>query len=114
MQRISVTMRERRMILVPALLVGQMLLVHWAAGGERPPAPPALRSFPSAFSEWTQLWEDPIAADIAGELRADQLLSRSYVQTSTGSVASLFVAWFQSQRAGGGQPHSPKLCLPAT
>jgi EpsI family protein len=26
----------------------------------------------------------------------------------------LFVAWFQSQRAGSSQPHSPKVCLPAS
>ena len=29
------------------------------------------------------------------------------------AVAGLFVAWFQSQRAGASQPHSPKVCLPA-
>jgi EpsI family protein len=60
-----------------------------------------------------RLNEDPIAADIAGELRADQLLSRTYASASR-SVASLFVAWFQSQRAGTSQPHSPKVCLPAS
>jgi EpsI family protein len=102
------------MILVPVFLLAQALLVHWAAGAERAPTPPVLSSFPSEFGEWRQLREDPIAADVAGELRADQLLSRTYVHTSTGSVASLFVAWFQSQRAGTSQPHSPKVCLPAS
>ncbi|MEJ7606092.1 MAG: exosortase C-terminal domain/associated protein EpsI [Bryobacteraceae bacterium] len=31
-----------------------------------------------------------------------------------GSVASLFVAWFQSQRSGTSQPHSRRVCLPAS
>lgn len=102
------------MIIVPVFLFAQALLVQWAAGGERAPTPPALSSFPSAFGEWRQLREDPITADVAGELRADQLLSRTYVHTSAGSAANLFVAWFQSQRAGTSQPHSPKVCLPAS
>jgi EpsI family protein len=102
------------MILAPLFLLAQALLVHWAAGRERAPAPPALSSFPSEFGEWRQLREDPIAADVAVELRADQLLSRTYVRKDRGSVANLFVAWFQSQRAGTSQPHSPRVCLPAS
>ena len=128
-------MPDPRTILVPVLLLAQAVLVHWATGRERAPAPPVLASFPSAFGEWRQLSEDPIAADVAGELRADRLLSRTYLntalstasntalstapntstlRTSTGVVVSLFVAWFQSQRAGASQPHSPKVCLPAS
>ena len=76
------------------------------------PAPPDLPKFPSEFGEWKQLREDPIAADVTRELRADQLLNRTYVHTPTGSVGNLFVAWFQS--AGTSQPHSPKVCLPAS
>jgi EpsI family protein len=107
-------MPDRRMILAPIFLLAQALLVHWAAGRELAPRPPALSSFPSEVGEWRQLREDPIAVDVAVELRADRLLSRTYVRPSTGSVASLFVAWFQSQRAGTSQPHSPKVCLPAS
>jgi EpsI family protein len=107
-------MPDRRMILVPLFLLAQGWLVHWAAGRERAPAPPALSSFPSELGGWRQLREDPITAEVAGELRADRLLSRTYGQASTGTVAGLFVAWFQSQRAGTSQPHSPKVCLPAS
>jgi len=120
------------MILVPVFLLAQAALVHWASGRERAPAPPALASFPSVFGGWRQVSEDPIAADIAGELGADQLLSRTYVhpsavhtsapqtsiqanlQAKTGAGVGLFVAWFRSQRAGASQPHSPKVCLPAS
>jgi EpsI family protein len=130
MWHMTVTMPDPRTILVPVFLLAQAALVHWATGRERAPVPPALGSFPSVFGEWRQLSEDPIAADVAGELRADRLLSRTYLSTSldtantaantstlltsTGVVVSLFVAWFQSQRAGASQPHSPKVCLPAS
>jgi EpsI family protein len=116
-------MLNRRTILVPAFLLAQAVLAHWAAGQERVPLAPALASFPGAFGQWRLLSEDPIAADVAGELRADRLLSRTYVNTSIGGtylppatrpIVSLFVAWFQSQRAGASQPHSPKVCLPAS
>ena len=107
-------MPDRRMIVVPLFLLAQGLLVQWAAGRERAPASPALSSFPSELGGWRQLREDPITAEVAGELRADRLLSRTYGQASTGAVAGLFVAWFQSQRAGTSQPHSPKVCLPAS
>lgn len=107
-------MPEPRLILAPLFLLAQALLVHWAASVEHAPAPPHLASFPPEVGTWRQLREDPIAVDIAGELRADQFLSRSYVHTPSGAVAGLFVAWFQSQRAGTSQPHSPRVCLPAS
>jgi EpsI family protein len=106
-------MLDRQAILVPLFLLAQAGAVHWAAGHEHTPPPPSLTSFPQAFGQWTELREDPIAADMAGELGADRTLSRSYLRVNTGQVASLFVAWFQSQRSGTSQPHSPKVCLPS-
>jgi EpsI family protein len=101
--------------LVPAFLVGQAVLVHVSAGTERPPAPPALSDFPSQFSKWIELHEDPIDPDVANTLRADRLLSRTYQGSGQGALpVGLLVAWFQSQRAGASQPHSPKVCLPAS
>jgi EpsI family protein len=101
-------------MLAPLLLVGQFAAAHWAAAGERPPAPPDLARFPAAFGEWKQFREDPIAADIASELGADRMLSRTYVHRSVGLLGSVFVIWYQSQRAGKSQPHSPKMCLPGS
>jgi EpsI family protein len=98
---------------VPLFLAGQGLLVYWTAGTEHPPAPPALSQFPPTFSGWNKLREDPIDADVASTLRADRLLSRTYANLA-GAPAGLLVAWFQSQRAGASQPHSPKVCLPAS
>jgi EpsI family protein len=105
-------MPEWAKTLVPVFLAGQGLLVYWTVGIERPPSPPALSQFPATFSGWTELREDPIDADVANTLRADRLLSRTYINRAGGPVG-LLVAWFQSQRAGASQPHSPKVCLPA-
>jgi EpsI family protein len=106
-------MPEWSKTLVPVFLAAQGLLVYWTAGTEHPPAPPALSQFPASFGGWTELHEDPIDADVANTLRADRLLSRTYAQ-GAGVEAGLLVAWFQSQRAGASQPHSPKVCLPAS
>jgi hypothetical protein len=51
-------------------------------------------------------------AAVAAQLKAGRVLNRTYIGRSTGVVANIFVAWFQSQRNGDRQPHSPKVCLP--
>ena len=107
-------MLDRRLMLAPLFLVAQFALAHWAAGAERPPALPDLSRFPAEFGEWKQFREDPIAPDIAAELGYDRVLSRTYVHRSAGLLASVLVLWYQSQRAGNRQPHSPQMCLPGT
>jgi EpsI family protein len=107
-------MPDTRLLLVPVVLLGQMFVVHWAASGERPPTPPPLAQFPAQFGEWKMIGEDPITPEVASVLHADQLLSRNYLQPPTNATAGLFVAWFQSQRGGASQPHSPKVCLPGS
>jgi EpsI family protein len=107
-------MPDTRLLLVPVVLLVQTFVVRWAASAERPPAPPTLAQFPAEFGEWKMIGEDPITPEVAGVLHADQLLSRTYVQPATNASAGLFVAWFQSQRGGASQPHSPKVCLPGS
>lgn len=106
-------MREfhRLWILAPVLLAGQALSVNWIARAERPPAAPDLARFPQSFGQWTQVREDPTSEAVQAELGADGILSRTFIGSQQAS-GSLFVAWFQSQRAGARQPHSPRVCLP--
>lgn len=101
-------------ILAPLFLAAQALLIHWMAGRERPPAPPDLERFSLGAGSWKQFREDPIAADVQAELRADRLFDRGYFDPATGIQADLFVAWFQSQNMGRRQPHSPQVCLPGS
>jgi EpsI family protein len=46
-------------------------------------------------------------------LKADDILSRVYQNSKTGAFATLFVAYFDTQRTGK-TPHSPKNCLPGS
>lgn len=101
------------LILAPLLMAGQAMLVQWAGARERPPAPPDFSAIPAQLGGWKEAGESPLDPEIARELRADRVLNRMYVSSATGAPASLFLAWFQSQR-GGAQPHSPKVCLPGS
>ena len=103
---------ERCGFLAPLFVAAQILVVHVAASGERPPEAPPLAGFPAAFGSWKVFRGDAIDAAAAKELGADRLVSQTYLDTPTGSAASLLVAWFQTQREGARQPHSPKVCLP--
>lgn len=109
----STTGTNWRNALVPLLLGGQMLAVSLATNGEHPPAIPAAESFPAAFGNWRLFRADPIEDEVARELRADRLVSQTYIETSAHSFSSLLVAWFQTQQGGARQPHSPKVCLPS-
>jgi EpsI family protein len=103
---------ERGSFWVPVFLVAQMMVIHFAISGESPPPPPASAYFPAAFGPWKVFRQDPIDSETARELKADLLVSQSYLDPPTRSFASLLVAWYQSQRDGTRQPHSPKVCLP--
>ncbi len=104
-------MSERSWIVVPSLLLLQAVAVHLATGREYLPAPPGMNRFPAQLSDWQRVGDDPIPPEILAQLNADMVLSRTYAGPS-GMLANLFVAWFQSQRGGARQPHSPKVCLP--
>jgi exosortase/archaeosortase family protein len=75
--RVTVTMRDCRLILAPVLLIAQAPIIQWAVGSERAPMPPALWGFPPEFSVWKKLQDDPITADVGAPLHADRLLSRT-------------------------------------
>ncbi len=96
---------------VPVFLAVQVLLVHAAAGREHPPQPPSVAGFPAAAGQWEVLHQDPVDVDIT-TLKADVLVSQTYLARPTNSSASLLVAWYRTQRDGAPQPHSPKFCLP--
>lgn len=55
----------------------------------------------------------PLDKETLDVLQADDILSRVYRNRDTGVFATLFVAYFQTQRTGK-TPHSPKNCLPGS
>jgi EpsI family protein len=105
-------MLDRLCVFVAAFLAVQAALTHWASGTEHPPSPPGLAALPSRMDTWQQTGENPAISELSSTLHADRVLSRTYYDQQSGSSVELFIAWFQSQRGGASQPHSPKVCLP--
>lgn len=107
-------MNEPKTILVPIFLASQALFVHWTGTFEKPPAKPDLTRFPEQIGTWHRTGELPVDPATEAQLGADRLMNSTYMQLPDGEFANVFVAWFQSQRAGTSQPHSPQVCLPAS
>lgn len=102
----------------PALLLSALFLVQGAAfyglarRTEAIPQTKSLAAFPTSIGAWRLLREGIVDQDEKDVLRADEYLTRQYAAPG-GKQASLFVAYFNSQRAGQ-TPHSPKNCLPGS
>jgi EpsI family protein len=107
-------MNEPKTLLIPVFLASQALFVHWTGTLEKPPAKPDLDSFPAQVGPWTRTGELPVETATLAQLGADRVMNSMYTERSSGDSANVFVAWFQSQRAGASQPHSPQVCLPAS
>lgn len=94
-------------------LIAQGALYYSASGGERAPLARPLSAFPAQIQSWSMMQEYPIEKEVLDVLRADDVLSRFYVNSAANAGASLFVAYFKTQRTGQA-PHSPKNCLPGS
>ena len=77
-----------------------------------PPVGP-LDQFPRHFSDWYMLRESKVEQEVQDVLKADDLLSRQYINSAGNTGAYLFIAFFKTQREGQA-PHSPKNCLPGS
>ena len=69
-----------------------------------------LASFPSAIDQW-QGKDLQTSAELAETLGPGEFLLRDYVNKEQRTAASLYIAYFPSQRTGD-TIHSPKNCLP--
>jgi EpsI family protein len=77
-----------------------------------PPREP-LAEFSLDGSDWKSIQDVQLDQETLDVLKADDILSRVYQNQADGKVATLFVAYFQTQRTGKA-PHSPKNCLPGS
>jgi len=82
-----------------------------ASRSEHIPASIPLRTFPQRVGAWSMEREFPMEKEVQDVLRADDTLNRWYVNAGRTAGASLFIAFFKTQRFGQA-PHSPKNCLP--
>jgi len=103
------TRQFRALILVLLLQAGAYYAV--AFRDERTPPSNPLSTFPPIIDSWRMTKDAPIEKEVQDILKADDILSREYVNTSRGMPAYLFIAYFKTQRYGQA-PHSPKNCLP--
>jgi EpsI family protein len=94
-------------------LVVEGALFYTAYGLERIPQARPLELLPTEFHGWQMVKEGRIEKEVQDILRADDALDRVYSNGTAPLGASLFVAFFKTQRAGQA-PHSPKNCLPGS
>jgi EpsI family protein len=99
--------------LTVVLLVQAGAFYALASRSELVPSVAPLSTLPAAFGDWKMVLEQPLEPEVAAVLNADDTLTRVYVHGPQAQTASLFVAFFKTQRTGQA-PHSPKNCLPGS
>lgn len=99
--------------LLTVVLLLQAALVYGFARKEVIPVNRPLSETPQQFGSWQLQQEGVVEKEVQDVLKADELLTRSYVSLAQQMSAHLFVAYFRSQRTGQA-PHSPKNCLPGS
>ncbi len=105
-------MRRFSFVALSICLIVQASLFYGFSRGETVPPYRSLAGFPREIGAWRMVRQGVIQQDVKDILRADDYITREY-QASSQESASLFVAFFKSQRAGQ-TPHSPKNCLPGS
>ena len=104
---------RRPAVFLSLALAAQACLFYSFSGAEAVPALRPLKELPALFGGWSTATEGVLEKEVLDVLRADDTVSRVYAQARTGHPASLFVAYFKTQRTGQA-PHSPKNCLPGS
>ncbi|MFB3777567.1 MAG: exosortase C-terminal domain/associated protein EpsI [Bryobacteraceae bacterium] len=104
-------LRSRHALILTLALAVQAAVVFAFGRTEAVPPLRPLKELPAKFAGWSMASEGVVEQEVQAVLRADDTLTRVYRQDSTDLPASLFVAYFRTQRTGQA-PHSPKNCLP--
>lgn len=103
--------KSARILTIVLLL--QAATFYGFSRSEKAPAHKALEDFSLDAGAWTLVQNVDIDRETLDVLKADDILSRIYTNRATGQSATLFVAYFKTQRTGK-TPHSPKNCLPGS
>jgi len=107
-------LRSRYALILTTVLVVQGGFFYLVAqrDEEIPPMPP-LEAVPRDLGQFHIYQTLDVDQETRDLLRADDLLSRRYVDGANRNVVDMFVAYFKTQRYGQ-SPHSPKNCLPGS
>lgn len=95
------------------ILLAQASLFYGFSRRENIPYHKPLSQFSLTNSNWSLVQDVQLDPETLDVLKADDILSRVYQNRRTGDYATLFVAYFDTQRTGKA-PHSPKNCLPGS
>ncbi len=106
-------MGSKSFIIMSAVLLAQAGMFYGFARNEKVPDRRPLADFRIVDTPWENVEEFSLSQDELDVLKADDILSRLYKNQQTGYAATLFVAFFDTQRTGKA-PHSPKNCLPGS
>ncbi|HEU5022149.1 MAG TPA: EpsI family protein [Bryobacteraceae bacterium] len=106
----SSVLRSKYFRVLTVVLIVQAALFYSASRGEGTPLARPLADMPAAMGSWMMIGQGVVDEQTEAVLRADDTMIRSY-RGPSGADASLFIAYFKTQRAGAA-PHSPKNCLP--
>ncbi len=110
---ISSVLQNKYARVLTAVLIVQSALFYTASHGENIAPAQALNHLPERVGSWVMLQQGFVDKETLDALKADDTLSRTYGSNEVGGAASLFVAYFHTQRTGQ-SPHSPKNCLPGS
>ena len=106
-------LRSKSARILTLVLLLQAGVFYGFSRGENLPFHRPLAQFSISSSNWAMREDVQLDKETLDVLKADDVLSRVYQNQANGNIASLFVAYFQTQRTGK-TPHSPKNCLPGT
>ena len=106
-------LKSRSARVLTLVLLAQASLFYGFSQRENVPVHQQLENFAFPSSAWTMMENSKLDEETLKVLNADDILSRLYVDKQTGKAATLFVAYFETQRTGK-VPHSPKNCLPGS
>jgi EpsI family protein len=104
-------MGSKSFIILSAVLLAQAGMFYGFSTKEKIPVRRPLADFVLPGTDWKNVQELELSQDELDVLKADDILSRIYKNQSNGAMATLFVAFFDTQSTGKA-PHSPKNCLP--
>lgn len=99
--------------IVTVILLCQAFLSYSFTRDENIPAVPSLSQFPENIGDWVIEQDGVMDKEAQSIIKPDDYLIRSYVENGTRSSATVFIAYFKSQRSDKA-PHSPKNCLPGS
>ena len=105
--------RSKSVRILSIVLIVQAATFYGFSRAEKVPPHQSLAQFSLPNSDWQMSQELEMDKESLDVLKADDILSRAYVNEKTGQTATLFVAYFATQRTGKA-PHSPKNCLPGS